>query len=138
MNLASVREGMAANLRAANVLDGGQVSPYILSQPTPPVAWCYPAEIDYDQAMQRGLDELELRVLVLMPLTDDIGSQLALDTLLASSGTGSMKAAIESDRTLAGAAHDLIVERCTGYFTYQLTSGPCLGCEWVVQIAVAG
>lgn len=134
--LAPIREGLATNIRT--VFTAGQVSAYMLSQPTPPCAWPYPSEIDYDQAMQRGFDELQVKVLALMPLTDDVGSQVMLDELLASSGSNSMKAAIESDKTLAGVVLDLIVESCTGYFTYQLTSGPCLGAEWVVRIAAPG
>jgi hypothetical protein len=54
VTLTQIREGIAANLA---VLDGCQVSAYMLSNPTPPAVHVYPAEVDYDLAMGRGLDQ---------------------------------------------------------------------------------
>src|SRR4051794_6804851 len=100
-SLTEIREALAANL---DTLPELQVSPYLLSNPTPPSAEVQPGVTDYDLAGSRGLDRWRFTVRVFVGMTTDIGAQKRLDRMLASSGTESVKQALESDSTLAGAA----------------------------------
>ena len=95
---------MANNLAAVT---GIQVSPYLLSQPTPPAAMIFADEIEYDLAFNGGAHGVGFVVRVIVPFTTDIGSQTSLDGFRG--GTGSVKEALEADSDLGGACDDLRV-----------------------------
>lgn len=130
--LTQIRDGLAANLAG---ISGLQVAKYVLSNPTPPVAEFLPAAIDYDKTMQRGSDQWTITIRVLVGNVSDIGAQKRLDTFLAPSGAGSIKAQVQSDRTLGGTVDTLRVTRCSGYRAYDRPGGATLlGAEWTVEI----
>jgi hypothetical protein len=135
-------EALASNLAT---IDGLQESAYLLSNPTPPAAEVQVGETEYDKAMHRGLDTVMLTVRVFVAFASDIGAQKRLRAMLATDGTASVKAAIESDRTLGGQAEDLRVTKCTGErgFLREIgggtsgrgsTQGALLGAEWTVEV----
>lgn len=128
--MADIRLGLAANL---GVLPDLQVSPYVLSSPSPPSAEIVPASINYDQSFQRGGDQWTFTVRVFIGSAADRGAQVRLDQMLASEGPLSVKEALESDCTLKGAVNDLRVTTCTGYRQYG-DANPVLGCEWEVVV----
>lgn len=135
-SLTAIRDGLASNLDGIADL---QVSPYVLSAPTPPAAEIMPAEIDYDVTMARGIDRWKLVVRVFVGFTTDIGAQKRLDKMIASSGTDSVKAKVESDRTLGGAAHDVRVTGCSGYRIFRREGqAPVIGAEWEVEVLAGG
>lgn len=101
-----VCEGLATNL---STIDGVQVSAWMLSSPTPPAIHVIPPAIEYHQAMQDGFNELTFTVQAFVALGTDIGTQKRLAQLRAPTGSSSIKAAIEADRTLGGVVKDLIV-----------------------------
>lgn len=134
--LADLREALAANLAGVSGLTR---SAYVLSNPTPPCAEIEPAPVEYDLAMHRGLDRWRFTVRVYVAANLDKGAQKRLDGYLASSGADSIKAALESDRTLAGAADDLRVTGCTGYRAYERGGqAAMLGAEWQVEVLALG
>jgi hypothetical protein len=135
-DIAAIRAGLANNLSA---LPDVQVSAYMLSDPTPPTAHIVPARIDFDQAMGRGLDRIEMNVQLFVGLISDIGAQQTLDQYRAGSGALSVKQAIESDRTLAGAVGDLHVMTASQPQLFTGGShGPLLMCEWTVEVYAHG
>lgn len=127
--LAEIRAGLAANLGS---ITGLQVSAYVLSNPTPPCVEIVPAEVQYDQALARGMDTVTMTVRVFVGQASDKGAQQRLDLYLAPDGSGSVKAAIESDPTLVRTVADLHVTSATGYRVYGDTA--LLGCEWTVEV----
>ena len=130
--IAQIREGIATNL--ATIADV-QVSAYMLAQPTPPAIHVLPGEISYDRASARGLDEVMMLVQAFVAFSSDIGAQKRLDTMLAPSGAGSVKAAIESDPTLGGTVSDLHVRSASGYRSLLVEGrGLVLVVEWTVYI----
>lgn len=135
-SLTDIREGLAANLAT---ISGLQQSAYLLSNPTPPAAEVQPDEVEYDRSFQRGTDRWQLIVRCFVGATSDVGAQKRLDRMLASSGADSVKQALESDRTLGGAADDVRVVRCTGYRIFARDGGASvLGAEWTVQVLAQG
>lgn len=144
-DMAALRAGLAANLAPVS---GVQESAYLLTNPSPPAAEIEPAKIRYDEAFRRGLDILTFVVRVFVTFSSDLGAQMKLDAFMASSGPMSIKAAIESNPTLGGAADDLRVTECSGYkiFTREITTaagrgsagGPMIGAEWTVEVYVEG
>ena len=143
-SLAAIRAGLVTNL---NVLKTSyqdmQISAYMLSNPTLPTIWVKPtpgAVTEYHQAfetMGNPDGQLTWSLTVQAYVAGlDIASQQWLDELLATSGTHSVKAAIEADKTLGGACEDLIVRRCISYQEYQRTDGTtAYGSEWIVEVS---
>lgn len=116
--LQQVREGLATNLSS---ISGCQVSAYLLSNPTPPALEVYPDPtegIEYHRAMGNGLATYTMAVRGIVAASTDIGGQKNLDEWLEPSGSSSVKAAIEADRTLGGAVKDAYVRDVTGYQEY--------------------
>lgn len=131
-SITSIREAMASALQE---IPGLQASAYMLANPTPPSAEIFPADISYDQAMQRGHDTNVFTVRVFVGETTDIGSQKQLDQYLESAGATSVKATLESDRTLGGVCQYLRVTDCSGYRrTVMEGRGAILAAEWRVEV----
>lgn len=130
----------AANIRAAlasALEDLGECSGYLLSQPSPPAFEIEPAGVEYDQAYNRGLHEWTFTVRGFVATATDIEAQKNLDVWLAATGTGSVKAAIETDLTLGGVVETLHVTSVSPPKTYSVASMPnalYLGAEWTVRI----
>lgn len=130
-----IRAGLAANLATLADAEGLQVNPYMLSNPTPPNIDIFPDEVNYDIAMQRGGDENLMIVRACVGFISDQGAQVKLDRLLASTGSTSVKAAIQSDLTLGNACDDLRVTKCSGYQLYDRGGGTVvLAAQWMVQV----
>jgi hypothetical protein len=142
--IAEVRTAIASTLQAA--LPELQVSPYILSNPTPPCAYLFPGEVDYDVAPggatmnARGGDTWNFVLRAWVGEVGDIGAQQYLDALLEPNGDTSIKDIVETDYTLGGLVYNVTALTCSGYRQYQPTAGsaPVMGAEWTLQIFASG
>ena len=129
--LGSIKAGLATNLAT---ITGMRTSTQIPEQPQPPVAIITVNSISYDTTFGRGLDEYSFTVTVIVSRADGRNAQNVLDPYCASTGTLSVKSAIELDRSLGGSANDC---RVTGLSTYgSLTIGETnyLAGEWSVTV----
>lgn len=102
MSLADIRAGLAANLAT---ISGLRVSAEIPDNPSPPIAIIMLQSVNYDAAMHRGATTYNMQVTVLVGRVAEREAQRRLDAYI-STGAASIKTAIESDRTLGGAAFD--------------------------------
>jgi hypothetical protein len=128
-DVTALREGLAANLESIPRL---AESPWLLSNPNPPAVEIQPGEIEYDQAYWRGTDLHRF-------VASDKGAQKLLDRFMNGSGDYSVKAALESDCTLAGACDDLHVKRCSGPRIFSREGmASVLGAEWDVEVIASG
>jgi hypothetical protein len=66
-------------------------------------------DMTYDFTLNRGFDSATLSVLVIVGRMSESAAQNRLDGYLQSSGSSSIKAAIEADKTLSGAVQTLRV-----------------------------
>lgn len=69
--------------------------------------------IDWDDAMQRGLDRATFSVYVVVSRMSERSGQDTLDSLLAGSGAGSVKTALEAGGNLNGSCSTVLVTRAT-------------------------
>ena len=106
MTPTGVRTGLAA---ALDTIAGLRCFDYVPDSLAPPAAVVEPIEINYDEAMARGLDFYRCYALVIVGRMSDRSSQDRLDAYVAGSGVSSVKAAIENDKTLGGACSTLQV-----------------------------
>lgn len=113
-SIGDLRTGLAANIAT---ISGLRVSSWMPDNVNPPVAVVAPPTIRYDQTMGagvHGVDEYTFTVQVFVNRDNPRTAQDLLDSYCAALGPSSVKAAIESDRTLSGAALDLRVTDCQG------------------------
>lgn len=106
MSLTTIRQGIATNLAT---IPGLRVAAEIPDNPNPPIAVVMPNTITYDEAFGRGTSQYNFTVTVIVGRASDRIAQRKLNDY-ASPGEQSVKAAIESDKTLSGTAFDVRCE----------------------------
>jgi hypothetical protein len=127
-----IRAGIAKNL--ANI-SGLRVTPYVPDSPNAPAAFVEPQTINYDQTFHRGLDEFDFDVTVLVQrVTSERTSQDNLDAYIASSGSKSVKSAIELDRTLGGLVQDCRVVSLSSYGQVSYGDSTYLGAVFSIKV----
>jgi len=70
-------------------------------------------DLDFDATVNRGFDRASCTVLLIVGRMSESAGQTKLDSYLASTGSTSVKAAIEGDKTLSGAVQTLRVTNAT-------------------------
>jgi hypothetical protein len=110
--IAQIREGIATNLRT---IAGLRTTDTVPDNPQPPVAIVSPSSIQYDLSFQRGLDLHNFVVMIVVGRASERNAQRTLDLFCAGTGASSVKAAIESNRTLTGLVQDLRVTSMRNY-----------------------
>lgn len=105
LDLNAVMDGLGVRLAT---ISGLRVFDYPTDQLEPPAAVVgLPTEIAYDYSKARGFDRATFPVFVVVGGAFARAARDALGPYLAGSGPQSIKAAIEGDRTLAGACATL-------------------------------
>lgn len=133
--LTDLRTGLANRLATIN---GLRSSSYIPDNPQPPVAIVMPGRIQYDQAFGRGSDEYQFTIMLIVGRVADRASQTNLDAYCASSGSASVKAAVEGDRTLGGKALDCRVTEMTNQGSLAIGDVTYHTAEFSVTVIAAG
>lgn len=93
-----------------------------------------PEEIEFDYTMTRYTDRWVIPVRVLTGRIDETSGQQVLDGYLNGSGQTSIKAAIEGDLTLDGAANTCRVTKAGGYGVYTMGGVQGVGMEFTVEV----
>jgi hypothetical protein len=147
MQMATVREAVASAARtvvlpawAGKLTCSGYTPDAIVA----PHFFCGEYSVEFDKAMGRALDVVELTCRVLVSRADDKSAQQILDLLLSGSGTASLKAAMVAARgvpgqpALDGAAHDVHLMRIQGYRWYEHAGAQYVGAELILKIIGEG
>jgi hypothetical protein len=111
-SLSDLREGIAENL--SNIV-GLRVSSFVPDNPNPPMAVVSPQSIEYHKSFANGFNTYNFTVAVFVARVSERTAQNNLDAYCASTGSSSIKSAIESNRTLSGRAYDLMVSGMSNY-----------------------
>ncbi|MFI7707609.1 hypothetical protein [Nonomuraea sp. NPDC049480] len=135
-SLDALREGLAVRLRTIPVL---AVHPQVPDSITPPAAVIAPGfegepAIRFDSTMARGADDFLFTVTLLVSLADDRSGQEALDAYLEGAGARSIKAVIEADPSLGGAAHFARVREARNYGPMTWGDGRYVGVDFGIEI----
>lgn len=105
-NIPAVRDAIKANLQTITNM---RVYDQIPDVVVPPCAVVGQLDFTFDVDNQRGLDQASVDVYVIVQRISERAGQDKLDLYLAGSGNGSVKTALESDRTLGGLVDTLRV-----------------------------
>jgi hypothetical protein len=116
MIISDIREGIKQNLSSIDGLRCYDLVPDVI---VPPCVVVGQLDFTFDLNNARGLDQANLDVFVIVQRFSERTGQDKLDKYLAGSGDNSIKAAIESDRTLGGACNTLRVTSAESG-TYQM------------------
>jgi hypothetical protein len=130
MSIELLRAGIAANI--SNIA-GLRTSVDIPDNPNPPIAVIGISNVLYDQAFQRGLTEYNFVVTVIASRASDRHAQRRLDDYT-STAANSIKAAIESDKTLNGSAFDVRVTQMSNIGAVSLGETSYLAADFAVQV----
>tara|TARA_R110000822_G_scaffold287741_1_gene408966 strand:- start:45 stop:452 length:408 start_codon:yes stop_codon:yes gene_type:complete len=101
-----IREALKTNLQNITNLRVYDLIPDVI---VPPCAVVGQLDFTFDIDNMRGLDQASVDVYVIVQRISERTGQDKLDNFLAGSGNGSIKTAIESDRTLGGLVDTLRV-----------------------------
>ena len=131
-SVTSIRNGIGDNLANISSLTVFKFVPDFIEPPTAVVGVV--ENIEYDTTIQRGADKYEIPVFVYVSRLDAQDSQETLDSYLASSGSESIKAQVESDVTLGGSANSCRVIEANEVGVYTVNSIDYLGVEFTVEV----
>lgn len=112
MNVGAVMDGLAARLATIANLRVFEYPPDAVTPPAGIVG--YPAPFNFDATMGRGTDRGRFPVHVVVGRASDRAARDALVPFMAGAGAASVKAAIEADGTLGGAADSARVLEVAG------------------------
>ena len=117
----AIRDGIKTRLET---ITGVTVYDTVPDYLDPPAAIVAPlTSLDYDATMGRGADTYQIPVIFYIQRVDAATAQDSLDTFLQASGSDSVKAAIEGDITLGGAAMSVRVVSASDYGEYEVSQG---------------
>lgn len=126
-----LRTGIATNLAT---IAGLRVSSFVPDNPTPPIAVVIPQRIEFDDAFGRGQDTYTFQVLVVSHRMSERSAQSTLDAYCNPTGALSVKAAIQSDRTLGGKCFDLRVTEMSSYTSLSIGETQYLSATFLVTV----
>lgn len=111
-SITDLRAGLATRLGTISGLRTTTETPDTIS---PPVAIVNVANVNYDRAFQRGLDEYNFVITVIVGRVGIRSAQRLLDSFVSPAGASSVKLAIELDKTLGGNCDSLRVTDMRNY-----------------------
>jgi len=130
MSIAEIRAGLAKNLGQLRSI---RVVPEMPDSPNPPQAVINLQTVQYDGAFAKGLTTYNFQVLLIVGRASERTAQRTLDAFI-TPGVGSIKDAIESDRSLNGSAYDVRVEIMSNYGSILIADQNYLAAEFTVVV----
>jgi hypothetical protein len=130
--MASVGQLRTALATRMATISGLRVAATAPDNPQPPVAVVMPERVEYDLNARRGADRFYFTVTVLVGRADERNAQQRLDVLIV--GPGSIKAAIEADRSLGGIADTARVVEMRNYSSVPVGDTLYLGAQFTVEV----
>jgi len=125
-----MRAGIATNIAS---ISGIRTYSEIPDNPALPAAVVGLTTVDYNRSFQRGLTQYTFTVTVILGRLAEIRAQKNMDAYI-SNGPNSIKAAIESDKTLGGYAFDTLVTEMTDITSTTIGDITYLAADFAVTV----
>jgi len=129
-SISELRAGLANNLKTIRGLRVVETLPDVVN---PPMAMIGLSKVQYNQQNQRSMSLYTFQVTVVVGRVSERTAQKALDVLVAP-GAGSIKYAIEIDRTLGGKAFDVFVSELSNIGAVSVNGIDYFSAEFSVQV----
>ena len=130
MAISDLRSGLASNLNSIKGLRVVETLPDVVN---PPMAMIAIDKVAYNKQNARSMAEYTFKVMVVLGRVSERLAQKNMDVLLAP-GSGSVKYAIESDRTLGGNAFDVFVAETGAIGSVSVNGIDYYSAEFSVQV----
>jgi hypothetical protein len=130
-SITDLRAGLATRLGTISGLRTTTETPDTIS---PPIAIVNVANVNYDRTFQRGLDEYNFVITVIVGRVGERSAQRLLDSYVSTTGSSSVKLAIELDRTLGGKCDSLRVTDMRNYGSLVIGEVTYLAAEFNVVV----
>lgn len=127
--ITDLRTGLATNLARISGLRQQAWQPDNIN---PPAAYIFPQGVKFDDAFGRGMQTYTFVVQVVVGRASERSAQNALDTYVSSTGSNSVKLALEYDKTLGGKCYDVRVTDVRNYGELAAGEVTYLSAEFVV------
>jgi len=130
MAISDLRSGLAANLSTIKGLRVVETLPDLVN---PPMAMIALDKVAYNKQNNRSMAEYTFKVMVVLGRVSERVAQTSMDVLVAP-GVGSIKYAVESDRTLAGYAFDVFFAETNAIGAVSVNGIDYYSAEFSVQV----
>jgi hypothetical protein len=128
--IAEIRAGLAANIAT---ISGLRVSAEVPDNPSPPIAIVSLNSIVYDLDFKRGMTQYNMTVTLIVGRVPERDAQRKLDAY-AGNGERSIKTAVQSDRTLGGAAFDCRLSEMSTLGGVTINETTYVAADFAVQV----
>jgi len=128
-SVSALRSALASSMGS---ITGLRTSATVPDNPRPPIAVVMPERIAYDLNARRGADTFFFTIILIVSRADDRAAQNNLDAYL--TGSSSIKAAVEADRTLGGVANTCRVTEMTNYASLPVGEVLYLSAQFTVEV----
>lgn len=129
--ITEVKQGLADRLAT---IPGLRAFAYQPDQLNAPIAFSLLDNVLFHRTMRTALTEMTFTTTVIVCKADSRSAQSQVDPYVSASGTYSVKAAIEGDRTLGGKVDDVIVNSAGGYQIISAEDGDYLSVDFNVTV----
>lgn len=130
MAIAEIRAGLAANIAT---ITGLRVASTVPDNPSPPIAVLSLNSITYDLDFKRGMTVYNFTVMIIVGRVAERNAQEKLDAF-AGNDASSIKTAVQSDRTLGGAAFDCRLSEMSSLGSVTIGEATYLAADFAVQV----
>jgi hypothetical protein len=130
MSISLIRQGLATNLAT---IPGLRAVAEVPDLPNPPIAVVSLNSVSYDRAYANGMTSYLFTVTVIVGRVAEREAQRRLDSYI-STGSSSVKYAIESDKTLGGNAYDCRVVSMDSVGSLTISDNTYLAADFSVTV----
>jgi hypothetical protein len=130
MSITAIRTALANNI---GTIPGLRTAAEVPDLPNPPVAIVALNNVSYDRAYANGMTSYTFIVTVIVGRAAEREAQRRLDTYI-STGSSSVKYAVESDKTLGGNAYDCRVVSMDSVGSLTISDTTYLAADFTVTV----
>jgi hypothetical protein len=130
MSISLIRQGLATNL---GTIPGLRAVAEVPDLPNPPIAIVALNSVTYDRAYAQGMTSYNFTITVIVGRVAEREAQRRLDTYI-STGSSSVKSAVESDKTLGGNAYDCRVVSMDSVGSLSISDNTYLAADFSVTV----
>jgi hypothetical protein len=130
-SITAIRSGLATNLATITGLRTGATIP---DNVNPPYAIVSPSSVNYHRAFNNALSTYNFTITLVVDRVSERTAQNNLDAYCSPTGTSSIRAAIESDKTLGGVVYDTMVTGMRNYGSVTIGETNYLAAEFDVAV----
>lgn len=131
-SIATIRDGLKTRLATIAGLYSHDTIPDDVYPPAAIVG--APTRVAYDVAFRSPVSRLTIPIRIIAGRTTERESQDRIDGYISADGASSIRAAIDGDPTLAGAAHTTRVVEARGFGAYEVAGVQYLGVELEIEV----